>query len=119
MEVQRSVETLIALSLSDPELLPLARELTQLHPRHSSHPGVAALQERSEHFVVDIIRRGQSVGAIRNDMSIDLLSRLVMANAKALDQWLTDKGLEEDEDVAKTMTDVLRRVSTTQEVATR
>ncbi len=70
--------------MNDPRLADIGRTA------YASNEAYDALREplsRLQTFIKQVTQKGQTIGAIRSDMPVDLLSSLLFAHLSALDRW--------------------------------
>ena len=72
----------------------------------SAGPGVAAIVDeytgRGRHYLRGLLARGIELGAVRDDVPLDLLSDLVLATGEAHDRWALEHWEELDGDTLAT-----------------
>ncbi len=100
--------------MEDPASAALCLSITNARMRGDGHPVLLELQERMGRFTQALIAQGQALGAVRDDLPMDLLNHASLSLMEAGDRWLADRWdelTEEDvESTAKMMVDLFRRI---------
>ena len=52
--------------------------------------GLAGLLARAREWQAELLRRGQAIGAVRDDLPLDLLQTLLVGADEAVDHWFVD-----------------------------
>jgi len=72
----------------EPWIEGLARAIWMLSDEERRSPEMAAVVELTVSWLTALFRRGQAVGAVRDDLPAELLSDLVASVDQAADRWL-------------------------------
>lgn len=81
---------MIALSASDPVIVGLMRTMAAVRTAGNVAGSFATLEARTMAWMAELVRRGQSVGAIRTDLPTELLVRVVRGIDEAVDGWIAE-----------------------------
>ncbi len=76
--------------LERPDLAALLRALFA-RPSNAVDDAIAAYLAEALDLVRDLLERGRAVGAVRDDVPADLLSRVILAMGEASDRWLLER----------------------------
>ena len=74
----------------DPHLVDLARTLYSASPSSSGGRSLAELIEFARGWVARTLRVGQGVGAVRDDVPLDLLTSTVTSTCVGMDRWFAE-----------------------------
>jgi AcrR family transcriptional regulator len=100
--------------MEDPSNAALCLSITNARMRGDGHPVLLDLQERMGQFTEALIAQGRALGAVRDDLPVDLLTHAALSLMEAGDRWLADRWgeLREDdvESTAKMMVGLFRRI---------
>ncbi len=100
--------------LADPRNAAVCLAVTRARERLEGHPALLELHQRMGEWTSELVRHGRAVGAIRSDISAELLVQVGLSMMDAGDRWLAShwKEITTDtvESTAKVMVDLFRRV---------
>ncbi len=101
-------------SLRNPVFWEMYRRSVRIRAVGSAHPALNAAAEQIREWIGIALKRGEQVGAVRDDLPEGLLLDSVFGMMEGLDRWLvqTWAGLSEEEieDTASLVTGFLRRL---------
>ncbi|MBT4484098.1 MAG: hypothetical protein HOC71_10535 [Candidatus Latescibacteria bacterium] len=78
------------LEFTKPELVQLAREILRLSGNKYKSGPVAEFYKKGTDSIGEILRYGQKMGVLRDDLPLDLLINIVLALGRAFDNWIVD-----------------------------
>lgn len=84
------VRSLIAFQ-QEPSAVGLARSLVKATSRGVAGSALVELRRFARTWVDQFIHKGQSLGAVRRDLPIDLLTRVLMGLEESIDLWLGER----------------------------
>jgi len=84
--VDQLMATFDQLAVEDPTVGALGRMLYS-----TAEPAVLALRRRAESWVADRLAEGQAVGAVRDDLPVDLLATALVGMLMSVDRWFVDR----------------------------
>jgi AcrR family transcriptional regulator len=97
-----------------PTALGLGRSLIKLTARGNA-TALNEVRQLTQSWMLGLLESGQQIGAIRQDLPKELLLSVLMGLEEGIDLWLTDQlgalSSEQITELAKTLTDLFRRVS--------
>ncbi len=100
--------------VAQPAKVHLLRSVMKLRMEGTSNPVFGELFELSQAFSEQMLRLGQSVGAVRTDIPFDLMTRLVTAVDEVGDYWMLENvDLSNENEMARygeLFLDLLRRM---------
>jgi AcrR family transcriptional regulator len=100
---------------ADPHAVGLARTLAKALSRGSAGGALASLRQLVESCMAGLVARGQELGAIRDDLPLDLLTRVLVSLEEGIDLWLAERASgmsrKEIDAAAVTLTRLYRRVA--------
>ena len=113
-EVERLCAAGLELLARDPVLAGLAVRMLGASTGPLAE-AVAAVSERMTTLTADLLRQGQAVGAVRDDLPIALLAHLLTGVGEAMDRWLLPRwdqlGPDERAALPARMVDLFRRLA--------
>lgn len=86
VEVERMLERAVGWFSTHPRAAALARQLASTHL--AALPGINELYAAGDRFVGGMLERGQRVGAVRTDLPLPLLARLLNRVGESVDVYL-------------------------------
>ena len=105
-----------AFVIAEPRKIQLLRSLMKLRLQGTSNPLIKELYDMGKGFSEQMLRMGQSVGAVRTDVPFDLMVNLVTAVDEAGDHWMIENvdlaDAEELGQYGELFVDLLRRMLT-------
>lgn len=78
----------MAFFLGDPVVAGFAKQLVRVSPEAPLGRALADYTGRLERWIADLLRRGQAVGAVRDDLPLELLAHLMTGLGESIDRWL-------------------------------
>ena len=104
---------LLDFAASHPTLLGVLKTFVDIPKENSEHPEVKNLLERFRAWIERFLRRGQTLGVIRDDLPLSLLTRLAMSiditmEQAFLESW--DGSNDSASDAIRLIIDMLHRV---------
>jgi len=105
--------TVIRASQVQPQSVELGKVFMSLPPEMREEPRIARLFEVGNRWIVELLEAGTRVGAIRQDIPLELLARIIMATDEALDRFYLPRSHPfspvELDDLAAVAADFFRR----------
>jgi len=81
---------MVGLKFTKPELVHLAREIMSLSSNKYKSGPVAEFSKKGTDSIGEILRYGQKMGVLRDDIPLGLLVNIVLALGIAFDNWIGD-----------------------------
>ena len=105
--------------LADPRNAAMCMSITRARAQLEGHPALLELLGRMKDWSGEIIRYGQSIGAVRTDLPTDLVVEMALSLMDAGDRWLMAHWDEITPDsvdaTAETMVGLFRRMGAPEE----
>lgn len=81
-------------TVENPWMVGFAQALWSLPKVVKERPDVIAVMDRHRQFLANVLKRGQELGLVRNDLPIDLLLSIASGVEEAFDRWIA--GMESE-----------------------
>ena len=102
-------------SYENPDIVSLYRELLHLSRNQDMSHAVNEFINKGKVVFTEIIQHGQEIGAVRKDISLDLLVNILFSMGEAIDYWMIERWDEfSPEEIEKTVllyTDMCRKIA--------
>jgi len=107
-------------SYENPDIVRLYRELLYLSINQDMSDAVNEFINKGKVIFTEIIQHGQKIGAVRKDISLDLLVNILFSIGEAVDYWMIEHWDEfSPEEIEKTVllyTDICRKIAGSESV---
>lgn len=104
----------LAYMLASPNNAALCLGITRARQRSGDHPVVQALSEQVSDWARALVRRGQELGAVREDLPEDLLVQVAVSVMDAGDRWIEARwdefGADDVDETARMLVALYRRI---------
>ena len=91
---------MLELGFTNPELVKLVSGIFRLSGSRYGDGPVAEFYRKGKEYTIEVLERGQEIGAVRKDIPMDLLVDIIFSMGEAMDHWT----LEHWEELSKKKT---------------